>query len=290
MLQVWVLCDNLVNRRGFLAEHGLSLWLERDDGVKILFDTGQTGLWLRNARALGIRPEEANAVVLSHGHYDHCGGLADFPFQAGGAMVYLNPRAFSRKFTRDRNGAFREIGMPWKPGDSRESEGRVAATGGKMEILPGVWTLEENGRFSSFETVPDCFFTEGSGGMVPDRMNDEQLLVVREGDGLAVFSGCSHRGIVNCVEQVHACFPGKKIRFLAAGMHLSGEGEERVRATAEYLAASEIETVVPLHCTGIAASAEIRRALADRCLLAAVGDRISADGTTEISTGRLDEK
>jgi 7,8-dihydropterin-6-yl-methyl-4-(beta-D-ribofuranosyl)aminobenzene 5'-phosphate synthase len=276
MLRVRILCDNYVRRARLLAEHGLSLWIERG-GTGILFDTGQTDVWLKNARTLGLRPETAGAVILSHGHYDHCGGLKFFPFRESGAMVYVAAQAFQKKLSLDKRGAYRDIGMSWKPGDTPESEGRVAYTEGRTEIFPGVWTLGKIGSYNSFESVQSCFFTERNGKNFPDRMEDEQVLVMKTGDGLAVFSGCSHRGIINCVEHVHRCFPGEKVRILVAGMHLSDEGEDRIRKTGEYLARSGLEKIVPLHCTGIPAAARLKQILGDRCILSSVGDRIDLD-------------
>lgn len=273
MLQMRILCDNYVKRSRLLAEHGLSLWIERN-GMKILFDTGQTDVWLKNAKNMGLKPETADAVVLSHGHYDHCGGLQYFPFQSNNAMVFVTPQAFQKKLTHDKNGVYRDIGMQWKPGDTPESESRIASTEGKFEILPGVWTLGNIGSYNSFESVQKCFYTEKDKQRVPDEMEDEQILVLKYGDGLAVFSGCSHRGVVNCVEHVRACFPGKKIRFLAAGMHLNNESGERLQKTTQYFAQSDLEMVVPLHCTGIYAAATLKQALGERCQLGAVGDRI----------------
>lgn len=272
MLRFWILCDNDVRRAHILAEHGLSLWIEHNS-TNILFDAGQTDVWLKNARTLKISPETVSAVVLSHGHYDHCGGLPYFPFAESRAMVYATPQAFQKKLSK-KNGAFHDIGMRWKPGDSKESEGRIASTEGRTEILPGVWTLADVGSYTAFESVPDSFFTERDGVRLPDRMDDEQILVVKADEGLAVFSGCSHRGAVNCVEHVRRSFPGKRIRFFVAGMHLSEEGEDRIRQTADYFAQSEIEKLIPLHCTGIQAAAQMKRILGDRCILAGAGDRI----------------
>jgi 7,8-dihydropterin-6-yl-methyl-4-(beta-D-ribofuranosyl)aminobenzene 5'-phosphate synthase len=159
MLQMRILCDNYARRSRLLAEHGLSLWIERN-GMKILFDTGQTDVWLKNAKIVGVKPESADAVVLSHGHYDHCGGLQYFPFKNSNAMVFVTPQAFQKKFTRDKSGAYRDIGMQWKPGDTPESVSRIASTEGKFEILPGVWTLGNIRSYNSFEAVQKCFFTE----------------------------------------------------------------------------------------------------------------------------------
>ena len=97
MLQITLLTDDSVRKRGLLAEHGLSLWIE-SDRHKIVFDTGQTDVYLKNAQMLGLDLEQAQAIVISHGHYDHGGGLDWFPLRESGPRVYLHPEATLPKF------------------------------------------------------------------------------------------------------------------------------------------------------------------------------------------------
>jgi 7,8-dihydropterin-6-yl-methyl-4-(beta-D-ribofuranosyl)aminobenzene 5'-phosphate synthase len=110
--------------------------------------------------------------------------------------------------------------------------------------------------------------------VVNDQMDDEQLLVIQRENGLVVFSGCSHKGIVNCVEHIRTKFPGKKISTLVAGMHLRDVSKERLDATIDYLANSEIDRIIPLHCTGIVPICELKKALKDRCQIYATGDSV----------------
>lgn len=97
MLKVHILTDDRVRKRELLAEHGLSLWIEKD-GKAILFDTGQSSVFSHNAKAMGISLEAADYIVISHGHYDHCGGLQYFPYKDNTPAIYAHPDAFLKKF------------------------------------------------------------------------------------------------------------------------------------------------------------------------------------------------
>ena len=113
MLQMTILTDDSARKRGLLAEHGLSLWIESNQD-KILFDTGQTDVYLKNAQTLGIDKEKAQAIVISHGHYDHGGGLVWFSLRVKGPQVFLHPEALLPKFGLAKNlkAPHHPVGLP----------------------------------------------------------------------------------------------------------------------------------------------------------------------------------
>lgn len=272
MLEFQILTDNIVNRPHLLAEHGLSLWIKNDD-IQILFDAGQTSVFLQNALSMGIPINDADAVVLSHGHYDHCGGVPSYPFGSSNTKIYIGPGAFKKKLSA--KGHMHEIGIPWSPEFRKKVKDRIVVTDGCSEIFPGIYVLGTIEQTNEFEKISPCFFTERNGARTEDLMDDEQMLVIESNGSLTVFSGCSHKGIVNCVEYVKKRIPDKKINTLVAGMHLRDTDTKRLNATIDYFVNSEIEHIIPLHCTGIQEVCKLKNALQDRCQICAVGDRVS---------------
>ena len=145
---------------------------------------------------------------------------------------------------------------------------------GTREIFPQVYLVGSIGKYNDFETIPEIFYIERDDHIIKDQMDDEQLLVIEEGDGLAIFSGCSHKGIINCIEHVKTQFPGREIHTLVAGMHLMGASQDVLDRTVKYLAKSNIDRIIPLHCTGLVPVGLLRQALGDRCQIFTTGDRL----------------
>ena len=272
MLRFNILTDNIVNKAGLLGEHGLSIWIEKD-GKHILFDSGQTDVFVRNAKALGIDALNADAVVLSHGHYDHCGGISSCRLKNPNAKIFINRKALRKKY-EIKNGKLIDIGIPDGTGSLHEKS-RLAFTGNGTGIFPGVTVISGTGKYNDFEKVPERFKTEDNGKLVHDEMEDEQLLVIEDGGKLAVFSGCSHKGIINCVEEVRHRFPGKEIGALIAGMHLRGSDDKHVSYVSDYLKESGIGVIIPLHCTGTLPICRLKDALGEKCIMMAVGGSLN---------------
>ncbi len=117
-MKMHILTDNRTKKRGFLAEHGLSIYIEHEK-ANILFDTGQSDVYCRNAAQMDMNLNKTDCIVLSHGHYDHCGGLIHFPKTNKFPKVYVHEAAFGKRYTVNPDGkSYREIGIPWSLDDN----------------------------------------------------------------------------------------------------------------------------------------------------------------------------
>lgn len=279
-MKVTVLTENTVYKRGFLAEHGLSLLIETA-GKTWLFDTGQSGVFLQNAVKMKENLEQLEGIILSHGHYDHCGGMKDWAKkwpEGSPVPVYMNGKGFERKYSSHPvTGHMLFSGIPeeaerWM----KEKAGLVLTEEPCHAVSEHVYLLSSIPRKTDFEKIPATFWKETHPGAEPkrDTMEDEQLLVIRESQGLCVFSGCAHAGIVNCLNYVRETFPGERIHSLVAGMHLKGCSSRRLQETVSYLKELEADLVVPLHCTGLLAAAAVKEALGESCVLAEAGKKL----------------
>lgn len=276
-MKMHILADNRTTRRGILAEHGLSVFIEHEN-MNILFDTGQSDAYRINAEHMGIDLDRVDCIVLSHGHYDHCGGLADFPASDRSPKVYVHKDAFSGKYALNPDGeTYREVGIPWVLDDLGAIRDDIILTGRHASLAPGIDLIGEVPYVTSFEKVNPHLYTGDASSKLPDTMKDEQVLVIDGNEGLLIFLGCSHPGIINCVKYVLNMFPGKNVDTMVAGMHLENADPERLNITIKQILDLDIRRVIPLHCTGILAITEMKRLLGDRCLMLCAGDSVGGD-------------
>ena len=253
----------------FACEHGLSFYIEANS-QKLLFDMGQTDLFLRNAQALGVPLDEVDAAFVSHGHYDHGGGLASFLQVNDRAPVYVHEKAFEPHFSRKPEG-IRPIGLDAALADS-----------GRLLLTRGVTQVDENLTLFSDVTGQDCcpqgnrtLFERENGQYVPDRFAHEQSLIVREGNKIALFTGCAHRGVVNICARAKEII-GRDPDLVIGGMHLfspstgKSEPDENIRAVAARLMHTD-SRYYTCHCTGQHAFDVLRETLGERIAFLAAG-------------------
>lgn len=283
-MEVKVLTENTVYKRAFLGEHGLSLLIETEN-QNYLFDMGQSDVFLRNGRKLQVDWETLDGVVLSHGHYDHCGGINYWKNvqevsenRKREIPIYIAREALEDKYSENPStGEMLFSGIPreakrWM----QESANIIYTEKGCTQISDNVYLLSDVPYITEFEPLPVRFWKEKMPGadLEADTMEDEQLLVIREEKGLCVFAGCAHAGIINCLNYVQASFPGERIHSLVAGMHLKGCSSRRLASTIQALRETGADIIVPLHCTGLTAIAAICQAMPDVCILAETGKKI----------------
>lgn len=233
-MYIRVLTENTTLSPELTAEHGLSLYIETG-GHKILFDTGKTGAFADNARALGIDLSEVELCILSHGHYDHGGGIARFLAVNNHAPVYASRHAFTPCYS---SGSY--IGLDPALKDSS----RILAVADRMELFPGITLHSCNGLprpypFGTFgQTIPE------NNRYVPDPYLHEQYLLVEENGTRICISGCSHKGALNII---HWFRP----HIFIGGLHfmkMDPAGQE-LEDAARLLARSGIR-IHTGHCTG----------------------------------------
>ena len=214
------------------VEHGLSLYIEAN-GRKLLFDTGQSGLFAENAKALGVDLREVELAVLSHGHYDHGGGLKRFLEINQTAPVYLSKYAFEPHYNGERY-----IGL-----DVGLDKSRFVFTDGLYEIADGFTLFSCNDKEMIIDLGSFGLNMKAENELVPDDFRHEHFLLVEENGRRVLISGCSHKGIINIVDWFRP-------DVLVGGFHFMHiEPGDELRTYAEKL--DSYDTVYyTCHCTG----------------------------------------
>lgn len=257
-----VLVENTAGGQGLLAEHGLAFWIETGSR-RILFDTGQSGIIRRNADVLGIDPASADAIVLSHGHYDHTGGLDVALRDVRRARVFAHPDAFSGKYARSPDGSVRDIGLPARCREMMEKTADLILTEAPTEVCGGLWVTGPVPRSHDFENTGAGFFRDPDCRR-PDDLTDDQAAYCDTCAGAVVILGCAHAGIVNTLSYIQALLPGRPIRAVIGGTHLAAAGNDRMDRTIAELRRFGVERLFPVHCTGFGAAARLAETLPGR--------------------------
>lgn len=266
-VKVSILNDNLAGPPTFMAEHGLSLLVEID-GRSFLWDCGSTDITIKNARRMGIDLRSIEGIGLSHGHYDHCGGLLSVLEVAGPKPVYVHPGAFVPRYAVT-GGSRRFIGIPFCREQVESSCSSLELSSGPIEVMPGVVMSGEIPRVTEFEGCETNLFSVQDGVMANDTFPDDQSLLVKTPDGVIVVTGCAHAGLVNILKHVVERYGD--IRAVIGGTHLGLGDGKRLQPTIDYLDEVLPEKMIFNHCTGIPSAMAMKQHFGDRFIMGETG-------------------
>ncbi len=238
-MKLTVLVDNFAG--GELgAEHGISYYIEHD-GFKLLFDTGHTDLFIKNAKKLGIELEDVETVVLSHGHWDHGNGLIHLRKKT----LVSHPYAFIKRYRKIDN-TYIGLNRDWS---FYNKHFKLISTRLPYNLTDKIIFLGEIPRENDFEKQQTPYIDQKK---EPDYILDDSALVFKLVDGIAIVTGCSHSGICNIVDYAIKISGNENIKLIIGGFHLK-HNDKRTKKTVECLKDYEIEKIYPSHCTQLPA-------------------------------------
>ena len=271
-----VLCENSVfGNLGAIAEHGWSVWLETPSGP-FLFDTGQGNTLHRNAAFFRVTLSAANAILLSHHHIDHTGGLlgavqtlrrADRPR----VPIYAHPDLFKDSFSENKGGRT-FIGLPHTRSALEAAGAEFLLDTNWREIVPGMFLTGEVPHRTGYE-IGDLAMKhyDSAGQLVVDPVRDDQTIVFDAPEGLFIVLGCSHAGLINILSYIVEHTGHTRIHTVMGGTHLGPVGQDQVDKTIAALHEFDIAHIGVSHCTGSKVAARLFQEFGDRFFFCSVG-------------------
>lgn len=272
-MKITVLVENTTGCPDLLTEHGLGLYIAWAGG-DLMMDFGHKGAVVPNARALGVDLSRPTMGVLSHGHFDHGGGIAAFRALNPAMPIYVQAGAFGPYWARRMDGTMEYIGLDpaLRADENLRPVSGVTELGGGALLFDGI-----TGR-RLYSRANDSLLKKTETGFVPDTFCHEQGLILPRGSGYVLFGGCAHNGIVNVVDRAMEIW-GKAPDAVLSGFHLAdptsrrGYDPELTQAIGKALLQHPTKYYT-CHCTGIPAYEVLKTTMGDAVDYAACGDVI----------------
>jgi 7,8-dihydropterin-6-yl-methyl-4-(beta-D-ribofuranosyl)aminobenzene 5'-phosphate synthase len=269
-IRLTILCENTVGRPiGAIGEHGFACLVETQTG-NLLFDTGSGAGIIHNSRVLGRDLTNLRGIILSHGHYDHTGGMTGVLAQTGPIDVYAHPEVFTERFWVGEHER-RSIGLPFKRKQLESLGARFHLRRDFCELIPGVHFTGEIPRRTPFETGDPHLMVAAGDALVADPLADDASLVIETEKGLVVLLGCAHAGVVNIMRHVAERTGRDRIHAIIGGTHLSPAADAQFAGAVHALREFKVEKIGVAHCTGLPRAAQLHSEFGGRIFFASVG-------------------
>ena len=280
-MEIWSLTDNQCISPDYTARHGLSLYIKTEKH-KILFDLGHDSTFIKNAKKLGVDIADVDTVIISHGHYDHGGGLTAFLKVNQKAKIYIRRSAFDRHYT-----TLGKVHISISLNSRNMTEPRLVFTPERNKIDDELELFSDVSGEKLMSGANDGLLVKRDGEYLSDPFEHEQYLIITEGAKRLLITGCSHKGIVNIMEQYQSMHQEDAVPLSAVigGFHLYNptlkkyESSEFIASLAASLDRFDVHYFT-CHCTGEQAYLEMKQTLQDKLDYLATGGfvQITEDG------------
>src|SRR5574344_1034081 len=256
-----ILVENTSISKELGSEHGLSLYIETKKH-KIMFDVGASDLFLQNAKGLDVNIADIDFLVISHGHYDHGGGLKTFLEENTKAEVFLHRLAFEKYYAIRANGKLDFIGLD----ENLKQNKQVVLTSDRFSISNGIEVFSNIAQREPHPKPNSGLLTEHMGQTTDDTFEHEQNLVIEEDGNTLLITGCAHNGIINILEYFKS-FKGRMPDYVIGGFHLSSrsggnEDFDMIDRIGKYLMGTKVKFYT-CHCTGIEPYKRLKSTMGD---------------------------
>ncbi len=263
-LRITTLSENTAGTRDLLSEWGLSFLIE-NEGETILFDTGKTISTAHNIDSLGVNLGQVSKLVLSHGHYDHTGGLRQVLRRMNKEVeVVAHPDVWAPKYRHRKGKKDRYIGIPFQRQELESLGAIFKLTTESVPVTGNCLTTGEVPMVTDYETIDSGLCVKTDAGLQPDKLLDDLSLVIKTALGLVVVLGCAHRGMVNTLYHAQKLTDEKRIHAVLGGSHLISASKGRVQKTIADLKKLDVQRLGLCHCTGMPAIATLAHEFGDR--------------------------
>jgi 7,8-dihydropterin-6-yl-methyl-4-(beta-D-ribofuranosyl)aminobenzene 5'-phosphate synthase len=276
-ISITTLCENTAGQPDVLAEWGLGVLIETDDTC-ILLDAGASISIGQNSDRLGVDLRKIDKIVLSHGHFDHTGGLPVLLNKVKKEVeIIAHPDIWEPKYHRREGKPDRYIGIPYQRRELESLGARFVLTPEPVKLSENMMTTGEVPLATDFEQIDSGLYIKTPDGWAPDQVLDDLAILIKTESGLVVVLGCAHRGMINTLYRAREVAGVKKIHMVLGGCHLKDSTDEQIWQAISALNEMGVQKLGVSHCTGMRATLLLAQTYGDDFIFNNTGNIIKLE-------------